>query len=82
MPDLRSEALADAQTLQEAAERLRQQADGRAHAALVPTVLGGVEQSLHELSRGCHAAVGSLTSSPSDTGPATPRPSSRLSCRT
>jgi hypothetical protein len=33
-------------------------------AARLPTVLGGVEQSLHELSRACDAAVGPLISSP------------------
>jgi hypothetical protein len=60
MPDLRFDTVDDTRTLQQAAERLRQHAGGRA--ALLPTVLGGVELSLHDLSRDCHAAAGSLIS--------------------
>ena len=50
----------DSLTLLSAAERLQQGACDRACAAFLPDVLECIEQSLHALSRSCHAAAHAL----------------------
>src|SRR6185503_3163582 len=50
----------DSLTLLSAAERLQQGAGDRACAAFLPAALECIEQSLHALSRSCHAAAHAL----------------------
>jgi hypothetical protein len=60
MDDPRIRLAHDSLTLLSAAECLQQCAGDRACAAFLPAALECVEQSLHALSRGCHAAAHAL----------------------
>lgn len=60
MDDPRIRLAHDSLTLLSAAERLQQGAGDRACAELLPAALECVEQSLHALSRSCHASAHAL----------------------
>ena len=60
MDDPRIRLAHDSLTLLSAAERLQQGAGDRACACYLPAALECIEQSLHALSRSCHAAAHAL----------------------
>jgi hypothetical protein len=60
MDDPRIRLAHDSLTLLSAAERLQQGAGDQACAAFLPAALECIEQSLHALSRSCHAAAHAL----------------------